>query len=54
MNYSKYTANGPSTLARASLVFIMDSPVFDLNLFDFENYIPEWENVSDQELVGHV
>ena len=32
----------------------MDSPVFDLNLFDFENYIPEWENVSDQELVGHV
>ena len=35
-------------------IFIMDSPVFDLNLFDFENYIPEWENVSDQELVGHV
>ena len=32
----------------------MDSPVFDLNLFDFENYIPEWGNVSDQELVGHV
>ena len=28
----------------------MDSPVFDLNLFDFDNYIPEWENVSDQEL----
>ena len=54
MNYSKYTANGPSTLARASLVFIMDSPVFDLNLFDFENYIPEWENVSEQELVVHV
>ena len=33
-------------------IFIMDSPVFDLNLFDFENYIPEWENVSDQDLVG--
>ena len=32
----------------------MDSPVFDLNLFDFENYIPEWGNISDQELVGHV
>ena len=25
-----------------------------LSLFDFENYIPEWGNVSDQELVGHV
>ena len=32
----------------------MDSPIFDLNIFDLENYIPEWENVSDQELVGHI
>ena len=32
----------------------MDSPIFDLNIFDSENYIPEWENVSDQELVGHI
>ena len=36
------------------LIFMMDSLVFDLNLFDFHNKLPEWENVSDQELVRHV
>ena len=48
------SASRNKTVALIFFIFIMDSPVFDLNLFDFENYIPEWENVSDQELVGHV
>ena len=42
------------TLALIFLNFYNGFPVFNLNLFDFENYIPEWENVSDQELVGQV
>ena len=37
-----------------SFLFYNGSPVFDWNVFDFENYIPEWRNVSDEELVGHV
>ena len=24
------------------------------SFFDFENYIPEWKNISGQELFGHV
>ena len=51
MNFSKYTKR-PEYTGKSQSCYIMDSPVFDL--FNFENYTPEWGNVSDQELVGHV